>query len=69
MTVGSLSISESLTETAIPPPPEAADAIPVGHIGDADDFGAVVAFLCSRQAGFITGAGLLVDGGAFPGLV
>ena len=51
------------------PPPEAADAIPVGHIGDADDFGAVVAFLCSRQAGFITGAGLLVDGGAFPGLV
>lgn len=51
------------------PPPEAADAIPVGHLGDADDFGAVVAFLCSQQARFVTGTGLLVDGGAFPGLV
>ena len=51
------------------PPPEAAAAIPVGRLGDPDDFGAVVAFLCSQQAGFVTGAGLLVDGGAFPGLV
>ena len=39
------------------------------HIGDPDDFGAVVAFLCSEQARFVTGTGLLVDGGAFPGLV
>jgi 3-oxoacyl-[acyl-carrier protein] reductase len=46
----------------------AAAGIPVGHLGDPDDFGAVVAFLCSRQAGFVTGTSLLVDGGAFPGL-
>lgn len=51
------------------PPPEAASAIPAGHLGDADDFGAVVAFLCAQQARFVTGTGLLVDGGAFPGLV
>jgi len=44
------------------------DAEP-GRIGDPDDFGSVVAFLCSQQAGFVTGTSLLVDGGAFPGLV
>jgi 3-oxoacyl-[acyl-carrier protein] reductase len=38
-------------------------------IGDARDFGAVVAFLCSRQAAFITGENVLVDGGAYAGLV
>jgi len=46
----------------------AGQAIPVGHVGDAADFGAVVAFLCSVQASFITGAALLVDGGAYGGL-
>ncbi len=51
------------------PPPEAAAAIPVGRLGDAADFGAVVTFLCSEQAGFVTGTSLLVDGGAFPGLL
>ncbi|MET0665196.1 MAG: SDR family oxidoreductase [Acidimicrobiales bacterium] len=51
------------------PPAEAAAGIPVGHLGDADDFGAVVAFVCSQQARFVTGTSLLVDGGAFPGLV
>lgn len=38
--------------------------IPVGSVGDPDDFGAVVAFLCSEQAKFITGAAIPVDGGA-----
>jgi 3-oxoacyl-[acyl-carrier protein] reductase len=42
--------------------------IPVGHLGDADDFGAVAAFLCSQQAAFVTGAALIVDGGASAGL-
>ena len=37
-------------------------------VGDADDFGATVAFLCSEQAKFITGVGLHVDGGTFAGL-
>lgn len=42
--------------------------VPVGHVGDPDDFGAAVAFLCSEPAGFITGSALAIDGGAFPGL-
>lgn len=46
----------------------AADGIPVRVMGDADDFGAAVAFLCSEQAKFITGVGLHVDGGAYAGL-
>jgi 3-oxoacyl-[acyl-carrier protein] reductase len=41
---------------------------PPGLVGDPDDFGAVVAFLCSEQAGFVTGSALLVDGGATLGL-
>ncbi len=47
---------------------EMASAIPAGRLGDPGDFGAVVAFLCSEQAGFVTGAGLHIDGGAFHGL-
>jgi 3-oxoacyl-[acyl-carrier protein] reductase len=42
---------------------------PMRALGDAADFGAVVAFLCSRQARFITGENVLVDGGAYAGLV
>jgi len=43
-------------------------AVPTGVVGDPDDFGAAVAFLCSAQARFITGTALLVDGGGYPGL-
>lgn len=39
-------------------------AIPAGRLGTPDEFGAACAFLCSAQAGFITGRGLLLDGGA-----
>ncbi|HXQ60925.1 MAG TPA: SDR family oxidoreductase [Acidimicrobiales bacterium] len=35
-----------------------------GTMGDPADFGQVVAFLCSRQAAFINGAAVVVDGGA-----
>jgi 3-oxoacyl-[acyl-carrier protein] reductase len=41
---------------------------PADAIGDPADFGEVVAFLCSRQAGFITGSAVIVDGGATVGL-
>lgn len=46
----------------------AAAMVPVGVLGQAEDFGAVVAFLCSDPAKFITGAALPVDGGAYRGL-
>ncbi len=35
-----------------------------GALGDPGDFGQVVAFLCSQQAGFVNGAAVVVDGGA-----
>jgi len=38
------------------------------RMGDADDFGAIVAFLCSEQANFVTGAQVHVDGGAYQAL-
>ncbi|SOB99700.1 3-oxoacyl-[acyl-carrier protein] reductase [Rhodobacter sp. JA431] len=41
-----------------------AAAIPAGRYGSPADFGAVCAFLCSAQAGFIVGQNILVDGGA-----
>lgn len=41
-----------------------AAGIPAGFIGDPLDFGQVVAFVCSEQAKFITGAAIPVDGGA-----
>ena len=44
-----------------------AETIPAKRLGNPDDFGAACAFLCSSQAGFITGQNILIDGGAFPG--
>jgi 3-oxoacyl-[acyl-carrier protein] reductase len=42
-------------------------AIPAGRFGEPDEFGALCAYLCSAQAGFVTGQNILIDGGAFPG--
>ncbi len=44
-------------------------AIPARRFGDPAEFGAACAFLCSAQAGYITGQSLLIDGGAFPGIL
>lgn len=41
--------------------------IPAGRLGQPQEFGLTCAFLCSAQAGFITGQNLLIDGGAYPG--
>jgi 3-oxoacyl-[acyl-carrier protein] reductase len=44
-------------------------AIPAKRFGDPSEFGAACAFLCSAQAGYITGQSLLIDGGAYPGVL
>jgi 3-oxoacyl-[acyl-carrier protein] reductase len=41
--------------------------IPAKRFGTPEEFGAACAFLCSAQAGYITGQSLLIDGGVFPG--
>jgi 3-oxoacyl-[acyl-carrier protein] reductase len=41
--------------------------IPARRFGTADEFGNVCAFLCSVQAGYLTGQNILIDGGAYPG--
>lgn len=46
-----------------------ARGIPAGRLGSADEFGHVVAFLCSLHAAFITGAAVPVDGGSNPHLL
>jgi 3-oxoacyl-[acyl-carrier protein] reductase len=43
--------------------------IPAARFGDPDEFGSVCAFLCSRHAGYLTGQNIVLDGGAFPGIV
>jgi len=43
------------------------NGIPARRIGTAEEFGAVCAFLCSAQAGYLVGQNVLVDGGAYPG--
>lgn len=45
-----------------------AATIPMGRLGDPMEFGAAVTFLCSRQAAFISGIGLPVDGGLLAGM-
>lgn len=37
--------------------------IPAGRLGEPDEIGALVAFLCSQQAGYITGTTVTIDGG------
>ena len=46
---------------------ERVDAVPARRVGDPDELGKTCAFLCSAQAGYITGQNVLIDGGAFPG--
>jgi 3-oxoacyl-[acyl-carrier protein] reductase len=46
---------------------ERIEAVPAKRIGTPDEFGATCAFLCSAQAGYITGQNVLIDGGTFPG--
>lgn len=56
---GGFALEEALARTA--------EDIPLGRIGNPEEVGAAIAYLCSRQAAYITGQSLLVDGGLVPG--
>ena len=45
----------------------AREAVPTGRMGDAAEFGAACAFLCSAHAGYIVGQNILLDGGTYAG--
>ena len=45
------------------------EAIPARRFGHPSEFGAACAFLCSDQAGYITGQSILIDGGTYPGIL
>ena len=44
-----------------------AEANPAKRFGTPQEFGDACAYLCSAQAGYITGQNLLLDGGVYPG--
>ena len=46
-----------------------ASEIPMGRIGTPEEFAALVTFLASVQAGYITGAAIQIDGGWYKGVM
>ena len=60
--------SRGITLNMVCPGPHATDRMKqlggAGVMGDPSDFGAVTAFLCSAQAGFVNGSAIVVDGGS-----
>lgn len=44
------------------------DGCPAGRFADPSECGDLIAFLCSQQAGFITGQNIVNDGGIYQGL-
>ncbi len=46
---------------------ELGESNPAGRVGDPAEFGELCAYICSAQAGYITGQNLLIDGGGYPG--
>jgi len=41
----------------------AVEGVPAGRLGDPDEYGDLVAFLCSERAAYITGTSIPIDGG------
>ena len=40
--------------------------IPAGRFGTTEEFGSTAAFMCSAQAGYMTGQNIILDGGSYP---
>ena len=59
--LGGISIDEAYEHMA--------QTIAAKRLGDPDEFGDTCAFLCSAQAGFISGQNLQLDGGSYEGLI
>jgi 3-oxoacyl-[acyl-carrier protein] reductase len=67
---------DELAERMVGPDGDPADAFrqweedtPMGRIGEPEEFAAMVAFLCSTRASFITGTSIPVDGGRIRSLL
>jgi 3-oxoacyl-[acyl-carrier protein] reductase len=45
------------------------DTVAAKRFGTPEEFADACAFLCSAQAGFISGQNLQLDGGSYPGLI
>jgi 3-oxoacyl-[acyl-carrier protein] reductase len=43
--------------------------MPIGRMGQPDDVAALIAFLASERAGFITGDSIQIDGGYYKGVM
>lgn len=56
---GNISIEEAAKRRAA--------TVPAGRFGTAYEFGQACAYLCSAQAGYVTGQNFLIDGGVYPG--
>ncbi|HTY16568.1 MAG TPA: SDR family oxidoreductase [Myxococcota bacterium] len=58
---GGVSLEQAYTEMAA--------SIAAGRLGTPGELGAACAWLCSAQAGYISGQNLQLDGGSYPGLI
>ena len=66
-------LAEQLAERSGSTPEEVIERqsakIPLGRLGDADEIAAVVAFLCSERASWVTGAAWSADGGTWQSML